>query len=326
MFRLNLTFLVLVTVCCVGTVVTAADNKLKEAERKLHEVERKLQDAEHRAQEAERKADTAERRAKEAEHRAAQYPATLPRHPQHHEQPSVSTVTLEGTVEAIGTMGFTVNASEDQPNKKNTSAKGWFIAPTHATTWLIQGMADVNYLKRGQTVIFKSMLDEQSQPVDKISALTIVPASGNNPGITADDGSGPIHPKDPGVGGVQPPANDIKKVIGKITSCGPTKLVVGAGKEVHVELAVIPTVNIALSDPKLMVVGAKVTIHGTAMKTKNGRYCEADDIKVTLVQPLTGTEKSSGSTSQKTTTTKDDTSDDKDADKAAEDKAPAEAK
>ena len=307
----QLKFLVLVAVCCVGTIAAGED--------KLKEVERKLKEAEHRAQEAEHKAEAAERRAREAEHSAAQYSAHV-RHPQHHDQPSVSTVTLEGTVEAIGTMGFKVNASEDQSGKKRTPNKEWFIAPTRATTWLVLGTADVNYLKPGQTVVFKTTLDGESQPLEKISALTVVPAQGNSPGITADDGTGPIRPKDPGIGGVQPAANQIKKVVGKMTSCGETKLVVGAGKEVHAELAESPTVNIALCDPKLMVVGAKVTVHGTALKTKNASYCEADDIKVTLVEPLTGRKKSTGSASLEATTPKDD------ADKAAGDKVPAEAK
>ena len=243
-----------------------------------------------------------------------------PKQQKQQKPPVISTVTLEGTVKAIGTKGFKASASKDTTDNKKMPIKEWLVAPLKDTVWVITGTADVSYLKPGQTVTFKATLNDQGQPDAKISELTLVPAEGNSPGITADDGTGPIRPKDPGIGGVQPAANQIKKVVGKMTSCGETKLVVGAGKEVHAELAESPTVNIALCDPKLMVVGAKVTVHGTALKTKNASYCEADDIKVTLVEPLTGRKKSTGSASLEATTPKDD------ADKAAGDKVPAEAK
>ena len=81
--------------------------------------------------------------------------------------------------------------------------------------------------------------------------------------------------------------------MGKILSCGKTKLVVAAGKEVHVELAENAVIHIALSDPKLIVVEAKVTIHGQAAETKKVRWCEPDKMTVTLVQRLTGKEKPS---------------------------------
>ena len=83
--------------------------------------------------------------------------------------------------------------------------------------------------------------------------------------------------------------------MGKLISCGKTKLTVAAGKEIHVELAEKAVIHVALSDPKLMVVGAKVTIHGEAAETKKIRWCEPDEITVTLVAPLTGKEKPSQS-------------------------------
>lgn len=228
--------------------------------------------------------------------------------------PTVSTVTLDGTVEAIGKMGFQVNASKKQTGKKKsgknkTPTKEWFIVPTKATTWHILGSADVNYLKPGQTIIFKTTLDGQSQPEDKVSILTVVPAKGNIPSIKADDGLGPIgrfRPKDPGIVEAAAPEKPAKKeaaappvvsgsvqVVGRIASCGRTKMTVRAGKELHVELDENPTINIALSDPKMMTVGAKVTIHGTATETKNASYCVPDEVTVTLATPLTGKEKPS---------------------------------
>ena len=60
-------------------------------------------------------------------------------------------------------------------------------SPTKGTTWRILGTADVNYLKPGQTIIFNTTLDDQGQPQDKVSQLTVVPAKGNKPVIKADD-------------------------------------------------------------------------------------------------------------------------------------------
>ena len=97
--------------------------------------------------------------------------------------------------------------------------------------------------------------------------------------------------------------------MGRVISCGRTKLTVAAGKELHFELGENPTINIALSNPKLMTVGDKVTIHGQAVRivcpdrdeirkgpirpSKNvqANFCEPEEVTVTLVQPLTGPKK-----------------------------------
>ena len=82
-------------------------------------------------------------------------------------------------------------------------------------------------------------------------------------------------------------------VVGKLGSCGKNKLVVSAHKEVHVELTDTPTIYVALTDPKLMAVGAKVKIHGKATESPRGSFCVPDMVTVVLPERLTGKEKPS---------------------------------
>jgi hypothetical protein len=146
-----------------------------------------------------------------------------------------------------------------------------------------------------------------------VSELTIVPAQGNKPGVAADDGKPLGHVADAGGDKAPPkrkgrgkgnkadadpnPAKDdaapantsIKKVTARIGKLAGNKLTVNpGGKAMQIELTDDATINIALTDPKLIVAGAMIKVHGQAIENNNGKVCNADDITVTLVSPLTG--------------------------------------
>ncbi len=111
------------------------------------------------------------------------------------------------------------------------------------------------------------------------------------------------------------------KILGKIAACDEKSLTVTSGQRtIHIDLADIPTINVELSDPKLVqdskdktkykiegksasghlvpmassdLVGSKIVVHGTGAETKTERKCLARSIEVTLMAPLTGTKPSS---------------------------------
>ena len=232
----------------------------------------------------------------------AQNPAQTAEHRKQNPSPT-STVAVEGTVESVGKTGFKINVPGKRPGRnkpgknkpgKNKLSGEWFVTPTKSTKWVVIGTAEPSYLQVGQTVLFKATLDEEGQPDDKVSSLTIVPARGNSPSIRVDDGSGPMRPKAPGIGvGVLPTDTQVKKIVGKIRACVGMRLVVNAGKVIKVELAENPTIDVILPDHTLMAVGSKIRAHGTPMATKKLRYLEPDNITVTLATRLTGKEKPS---------------------------------
>lgn len=227
-------------------------------------------------------------------------------------------VAIDGTVLMVGSQGFKVNATKEQfgtaSSRTSTGAtKEWLISPTRSTTWLVTGTATPSYLKPSMTVVFKAELDDAKQPKSKISTLTIVSPTGHLPGIKADDGSDPLKPKDAAANpptATKPVKTKAKKkdaapaglvnqsrITGKITSCNGNRFTVSAGGStvIHAELDDNPTINVLMNDPKVLAVGAKVTIHGQAIERKqikNANYCQATDIKVVLALPLTGKEKS----------------------------------
>lgn len=239
---------------------------------------------------------------------------------QQKDQPIVESVTIDGTIDAFVPGGFKMNGSKQQAgnNAKGGKKKGaagggtnsWLVGPGPATTWSITGSAELSYLKPGQTVVFKAELDDKYQPKDRVSTMTIVSPKGNIPGITADDGSGVLKPKDTGIGvdlpGEDKPvktkttrkkdAGDVvdlggrKKITGRISSVSGNKFTVsaGSGKIMHVELDDSPSINVVSTDYKLVAVGARATVQGQAMESKQGNLCRANDIKITLALPLTG--------------------------------------
>ena len=59
-----------------------------------------------------------------------------------------------------------------------------------------------------------------------------------------------------------------------------------AGKAMQIELANDAKIKVALSNGKLISVGDKVSVQGKMVHGKSGK-CLADELKITLVKPLT---------------------------------------
>lgn len=239
---------------------------------------------------------------------------------QKQDQPTVETVTVDGIVEAVGPQGFTAKSFKERKAAKGRKGsvghfKEWLISSTSNTTWLVTGTAKLSYLRDGQLVVFTAELDDKLQPKDQVSTLAIVAGKEYKPGITVDDGSGPLKPNDPGIPGGAPankPAKKIDakdiapagkvKVTGRISSLSGSHFTVRAGdKMVHARLDDNPTIDIVINatcEPKLLrdsnsklFIGSKVTVHGRAAEYKQGatpNCLQADNIKVMLLLPLEG--------------------------------------
>ena len=151
-----------------------------------------------------------------------------------------------------------------------------------------------------------------------------VDASLTTPGDSpskAGNGGKPVANHEAAPGGAK------EKIIGRIEKCTDKSLTVTRGQQtIHVDLVEIPTINVELSDPKVVpnakdhsksriegkgtsghtvtmmasdLVGAKIVVHGTAAESKQGSECAAKSIEVTLMAPLTGI-KSAASDAKKT--------------------------
>ena len=232
-------------------------------------------------------------------------------------QPRVQTVSLTGSIDSVGANQLAIKASKErQGGRKTGDAQQWLVNAQSATI-LVLGYAELSYLHSGQMIQFKAELDEKGGPKDKVSELTVVSVEGNRPGIAADDGKPLPHPGQTNAGGGDAPAkgkgkgkkaaDDLdagkdaakdavaaaktneKKITAKIGRVAGSKLSVKAGtKAIQIELADGPTINVALTDPTLIVAGSQIRVRGQGMETNNGNLCKADDITVTLLSSLKG--------------------------------------
>jgi hypothetical protein len=224
----------------------------------------------------------------------------------------IEDVSLDGVVEAVINGDLKVRNTKSAKGKSQAGNTEWLVGAQQGVQVKVHvlGTATVDYLRHGMIVEFSTLLDADDKPTDKINKMSIVESSKDNPlGVfNAAD----LKPADPGVGGgddkkpKNAPKKDQKdqdpdklligatgqsKIVGKITSCTADTMVVSAGaKSIKCELGTSPTIDVSLSDPKLIGAGAKVVIHGKGCRGKVNQ-CWADDVSATLTQPLTGKKK-----------------------------------
>ncbi len=211
---------------------------------------------------------------------------------------------LEGTITSV-------TANQIVMTTKNDS-KTWTVYSEPETMARVTGQAKADFLKPGLIVKFEAELDGQNGAKDKISELSILTLSKENPLGVFPPGSTP-HGAAGSASGGKPSskpseshgfgataestfgASQMSKVVGQITAVHDEKLTVHAGtKTVRGEFAADPqihvTLHVALSDPKFISAGDRISVHGTKVQGKPG-ICEADDVKITLAKPLTGPKK-----------------------------------
>lgn len=222
---------------------------------------------------------------------------------------------------------------------KNAGGQEWIVYPQPNTTVEIDATATLDYLHKGQIIEFTGLLsgDTIAGSVESLTivpkhghALGI----DGKPGKAKDEGigGGRIAPPKPIVdpdldvaaddttttttttatdaGTSKPKAvaaptrrtkSSVKtSITAKIVSCNDKALEVEAGsRKIHLTLSDIPTIQVVLDDPRLVAPGAKVAVQGRGYRAKSGNVCQADSLKVTLIEPLAAKKKPTPSSSFK---------------------------
>lgn len=194
--------------------------------------------------------------------------------PQPKAQPQQA-ASVEGTIKSVDRDGIQVAARRTE--------KPWVVQFQPGTRFVVTGTAKADYLKPGVVLQFKADLDDQDKAKDKVAEMTIVSAGSDNPlGVSGGKGSKTSN-DDLGL-----LTSQDTKITGKIVSVTGKQVSLSAGKRtVTIELAAKPTINVLLSDRKLVLPGSKIRASGKATRAATPRM-QADSIEVTLASPLSG--------------------------------------
>lgn len=275
--------------------------------------------------------------------------------PQKQQQPKVSSdMTLTGVIDNVLPTGLVVKEDKSKRGKGQKDQKEWLVvAQSGSTEFTIRGTATLDYLRKGQTVEFvgRTVPGEDKAKGEKLDGklkeLTIVSRKGGSSLLNKD--AAKHHAAAPGLGRIEAPKEDTDlgvnpaeggdaapadkkggkaakpepvaagpqgKLTGRIAAHDEKSITVTVGaRTIHIDLVEIPTINVELSDPKLVpdakdssksriegkgsnghlvaitageLKGAKIVAHGSAVQSKSGNECMANSILVTLATPLTG--------------------------------------
>jgi hypothetical protein len=191
--------------------------------------------------------------------------------------------------------------------------KTWKVAIPNTAKVEVTGTATVDYLAPNLTVDFKTELDEYGAMKDKVSEMTVIAPSAEQPlGIFsgADAAGGPINASAGGkttkhtaksvtVHGT-PPAGPCR-IVGKlVNSHGKLSVQVHGTQPIELALADEVNVKVEFADYSVAISGDNITVKGTSAPGKMvmGRVVpnttgivQATDVKITLAETLTGTKK-----------------------------------
>lgn len=206
----------------------------------------------------------------------------------HPTQQPTQPVTVEGTITAVAPNQFQVQADKDQ--------KVWLVSGHPNTKLLVTGEAKPDFLRKGLAIKFKGLCNGQqvTEPVDE---LTIVPPLPETFGIFSQGGAVAV----PGVAaaaagkagkGEVSPTPQMSEIVGRITACHDKHLTlqVGPSRFVSLELSDEPVIRVAAADATIVTPPDKIVVRGKMVRGKPG-FCQADDVKVTLSEPLTSASK-----------------------------------
>jgi hypothetical protein len=205
----------------------------------------------------------------------------------------------EGTVSEVGE-GLLVTDTKNnrvwvQPNQSPN--------PTMACKITVAGTAEPGFLKGGLFVRFEAKLDKQGNVKEDVTKLAIVVLSENNQLRL-----------DPDIG----PGDDLKElekkgpvnylIIGRLKSFKKSELqVVTPGKDIKAKLAEKPEITVDVDDLSLVNVGDKIEIKGKLRQAPGAGGVAAapglvfaDEIKVTLANPLAGKKSAAKKAGKKT--------------------------
>jgi hypothetical protein len=180
-------------------------------------------------------------------------------------------------------------AKEDQKHKnKNSPPHGtWTAATPRGTKFHVEGEATPAYLRSGLLIQLNAKVEgrEIKDPIHELTITSKVPKAAHSPSSgTKPAGKG-------NASSAAPLAAESSKIIGQLGHAQENKWLVHVGeKSYRIELADDLKIKVSLFNGHMISAGDKIVIHGEAVHGKPGA-CIADDVKVTLAQPLSAKSK-----------------------------------
>ena len=201
-------------------------------------------------------------------------------------------VTLNGVLQRVTSAQIEVlvdsPAKGDQKQKNKNAPHGtWNVATPRGTKFHVEGEATPDYLRSGLLIQFNAKVEgrEIKEPIHALTVITKVhrpahpPAAGTKPAGKSTASSAAVS------------GSEAAKIVGQLGHTQGNKWPVHVGdKSYPIELADDLKIKVALSNSHLISVGDKIVIHGQAIHGNQGA-CIADDVTVTLAQPLSAKSK-----------------------------------
>ncbi len=168
------------------------------------------------------------------------------------------------------------------------------MATPRGTTFHVEGEATPAYLHSGLLVQLNAKVEgrEIKEPIHELTITSKVHKTAHSPASATK-------PAGKGEGaGAASLASESAKIVGQLGHTQGDKWLLHVGeKSYRIELADDLKIKVALSNGHLISAGDKIVIHGEAVPSKPGA-CIADDVKVTLAQPLSAKSKPKSSESK----------------------------
>jgi hypothetical protein len=204
-------------------------------------------------------------------------------------RPQIKTdpVSIDGTIERITPTMIQAVDGKDQ--------KSWIVASQRTTKILVKGSATLDFLKPGMIVEFHGQPDAKGVIKDKISDLTIVTPATEVVPAAGEGGSGKTKPagKEKPAAKEKPtePAGGSGSMVGQIRARHNRSLSIHVGNKLtQIELTEDPKINVAVDNAAWATRGDKIVVKGKMVHGNPG-FCEADEVTITLVEPLIGSKK-----------------------------------
>ncbi len=196
-------------------------------------------------------------------------------------QPRTDPVSIDGTIERITPSLIQAVDGKDQ--------RPWVIASQRNTRVRVMGSATLDFLKPGMIVEFHAQADEKGAIKDKVSELTIVTPTSES--LPAAGESGNAKKKAAGKEKAAETADSSASMAGQVRARHNRNLSIHVGNKLtQIELSDDPKINIAVDNAAWAARGDKIVVKGKMLHGNPG-FCEADEVTITLVEPLTGGKK-----------------------------------
>lgn len=207
-----------------------------------------------------------------------------------YQQPTAESVSLQGTVQSITPthIEVLVDSSTDGPKKKNpkTPHGTWSVVVPHETPIQVSGEATPDYLHHGLMVRFTvegKEKEKKQEAAETTHELTIVTAASHK--AISKDSSVSLQPANQ----KQETGRTVTGQLGHLHNNQWS--VIAEGRTWHIELADDVKIKVAFTGSHFVKPGDKISVQGEMIHGKPGT-CTANNVQVTLAQPLTASKSS----------------------------------